>query len=120
MRFSANLNCSPIQAQYAGTGQSASPVTPSARALTVGYPHARKVLHAYGSRAKALSRGPCFGVKKGLQATCRLVENGHNITYQLTTMLTPGHVSIVESSAGERGFIPVDVANNPVQAHFTD
>ena len=53
-----------------------------------------------------------------------LVEDGHNITDELTTMITPGHtpghMSIAISSAGERGFILGDVANNPVQAHFTD
>ncbi len=48
-----------------------------------------------------------------------LVEDEYQITGELTTMMTPGHTaghtSVVISSAGEKGFILGDVANNPIQ-----
>ena len=53
-----------------------------------------------------------------------LIDDGYNITDELTTIATPGHtpghVSIVISSAGQRGFILGDVAHSPAQAHYTD
>ena len=53
-----------------------------------------------------------------------LMEDEYQITGELTTMLTPGHTaghtSIVVSSAGEKGFILGDVANNPVQITHSD
>ena len=53
-----------------------------------------------------------------------LIDDEYNITDELTTMPTPGHtpghVSIVISSAGQRGFILGDVAHSPAQAHYTD
>ena len=46
------------------------------------------------------------------------------ITDELTAVSTPGHtpghISIVVSSAGERGYILGDVAHSPAQAHYTD
>ena len=48
----------------------------------------------------------------------------YNITDELTAVgtpgHTPGHISIVVSSAGERGYILGDVAHSPAQAHYTD
>ena len=48
----------------------------------------------------------------------------YNITDELTAVSTPGHtpghISIVVSSAGERGYILGDVAHSPAQAHYTD
>ena len=53
-----------------------------------------------------------------------LMDDEYNITDELTTISTPGHtpghISIVISSAGERGFILGDVAHSPAQAHYTD
>mgnify|MGYP001156922877 FL=1 len=53
-----------------------------------------------------------------------LVDDGYNITDEVSTMETPGHTaghtSLVISSGGEKGFVLGDVCNNPVQAHFTD
>ena len=53
-----------------------------------------------------------------------LIEGEYRITDELTTVdtpgHTPGHISIVVSSAGERGFILGDVAHSPAQAHYTD
>lgn len=53
-----------------------------------------------------------------------LIEGAYKITDELTTMdtpgHTPGHVSILISSAGEHGFILGDVAHTPAQAHYTD
>lgn len=48
----------------------------------------------------------------------------YKITDELTTVSTPGHtpghVSIVIESQGERAYILGDVAHNPAQAHYTD
>ena len=53
-----------------------------------------------------------------------LIDGDYNITDELTTVNTPGHtpghISLVISSAGERGYILGDVAHNPAQAHYTD
>ncbi len=53
-----------------------------------------------------------------------LIGNEHNITDEVTTVATPGHtpghVSIVIASQGERGYILGDVAHTPAQAHYTD
>ena len=53
-----------------------------------------------------------------------LMDDGYNITDELTTIPTPGHTpghaSIVVSSQGERAYILGDVAHTPAQAHYTD
>lgn len=53
-----------------------------------------------------------------------LIEDGYGVTDELTALATPGHtpghISIVIVSAGERGFILGDVAHSPAQAHRTD
>ena len=53
-----------------------------------------------------------------------LMDPDYQITDELSTVPTPGHtpghVSIVISSAGQRGYILGDVAHNPAQAHYTD
>jgi glyoxylase-like metal-dependent hydrolase (beta-lactamase superfamily II) len=53
-----------------------------------------------------------------------LMEDDYSITDDLTTIATPGHtpghISIVIVSNGERGFILGDVAHSPAQAHQTD
>ena len=53
-----------------------------------------------------------------------LIDDDHQITDELTTVSTPGHtpghVSIMIASGGERGYILGDVAHNPAQAHYTD
>ena len=53
-----------------------------------------------------------------------LIEGEHRVTDELTTLPTPGHtpghISIVISSGGERGFILGDVAHSTAQAHHTD
>ena len=53
-----------------------------------------------------------------------LIEGEYKITDELTTVPTPGHtpghISMVITSQGERGYILGDVANNLVQAHYTD
>ena len=53
-----------------------------------------------------------------------LIDDDYAITDELTTVSTPGHtpghVSIVIASQGERGYILGDVAHTPAQAHFTD
>ena len=53
-----------------------------------------------------------------------LIDGEYNITDELTTIQTPGHtpghISIVISSAGQRGFILGDVAHSVAQAHYTD
>ena len=52
-----------------------------------------------------------------------LIEGDYNITDELkavdTPGHTPGHISIVISSEGKRGFILGDVAHSPAQAHYT-
>ena len=51
-------------------------------------------------------------------------NDDYNITDELTAVSTPGHtpghISIVVSSAGESGYILGDVAHSPAQAHYTD
>lgn len=53
-----------------------------------------------------------------------LIEDDYHITDELTTVSTPGHtpghISIVIASGGERGYILGDVAHTPAQAHYTD
>ncbi|MCE2501734.1 MAG: MBL fold metallo-hydrolase [Dehalococcoidia bacterium] len=53
-----------------------------------------------------------------------LIDDDYRITDELTTVgtpgHTPGHVSIMIASGGERGYILGDVAHNPAQAHYTD
>ena len=53
-----------------------------------------------------------------------LMEGEQALTRQLTTLPTPGHtpghMSIVISSQGEKALILGDVLHNPVQAHETD
>ena len=53
-----------------------------------------------------------------------LIEGEYSITDELTTLPTPGHtpghISLVISSGGQRGFILGDVAHSPAQAHYTD
>ena len=51
-------------------------------------------------------------------------NDDYNITDELTAVSTPGHtpghISIVVSSAGEHGYILGDVAHSPAQAQYTD
>ena len=53
-----------------------------------------------------------------------LIDDEYKVTDELTTVPTPGHTpghtSIVVSSAGERAYILGDVAHNIAQAHYTD
>ena len=53
-----------------------------------------------------------------------LIDGEYQITDELTTIPTPGHtpghISIMISSRGQRGFILGDVAHSPAQAHHTD
>jgi glyoxylase-like metal-dependent hydrolase (beta-lactamase superfamily II) len=53
-----------------------------------------------------------------------LIEGEYAVTGDLTTLPTPGHtpghISLVIQSAGERGFILGDVAHSPAQAQYTD
>jgi glyoxylase-like metal-dependent hydrolase (beta-lactamase superfamily II) len=53
-----------------------------------------------------------------------LIEGEFAVTGELTTLPTPGHtpghISLVIQSAGERGFILGDVAHSPAQAEYTD
>lgn len=53
-----------------------------------------------------------------------LIEGDFAVTDELTTIETPGHtpghISIVIHSAGQRGFILGDVAHSPAQAQHTD
>ena len=53
-----------------------------------------------------------------------LIEGEYRITDELTTIPTPGHtpghISILISSGGQRGIILGDVAHSPAQAHYTD
>ena len=53
-----------------------------------------------------------------------LIASEYRITDEVTTVATPGHtpghVSIVVASQGERGYILGDVAHTPAQAHYTD
>ena len=53
-----------------------------------------------------------------------LIEGEYSITDELTTLPTPGHtpghISLVINSGGQRGFILGDVAHSPAQSHYTD
>ena len=53
-----------------------------------------------------------------------LIDGEYNLTDELTTIATPGHtpghISILISSAGQRGIILGDVAHTPAQAHYTN
>jgi glyoxylase-like metal-dependent hydrolase (beta-lactamase superfamily II) len=53
-----------------------------------------------------------------------LIDDDYQITDELTTVSTPGHtpghVSIMIASGGERGYILGDVAHSVAQAHYTD
>ena len=53
-----------------------------------------------------------------------LIEDEYEVTDELTTVPTPGHtpghISIVVSSAGEQAYILGDVAHHIAQAHYTD
>ena len=53
-----------------------------------------------------------------------LIDGDYQITDELTTISTPGHtpghISIIISSAGRKGFILGDVAHSIAQAHYTD
>ena len=53
-----------------------------------------------------------------------LIEGEYAVTDELTTIETPGHtpghISIVIVSAGQRGFILGDVAHSPSQAQHRD
>ena len=53
-----------------------------------------------------------------------LIDGDYRITDELTTVATPGHtpghISIVIASQGERAYILGDVAHSPAQAHYTD
>ena len=53
-----------------------------------------------------------------------LMDDGFNITDELSTTPTPGHTpghaSIIVSSQGQRAYILGDVAHTPAQAHYTD
>ena len=53
-----------------------------------------------------------------------LMDDEYNVTDEVRTVPTPGHtpghVSLMITSQGQRGFILGDVANNLVQAHHTD
>lgn len=52
-----------------------------------------------------------------------LIDGEHNLTDELTAIPTPGHtpghMSIIVSSAGEKGLILGDVAHHPLQVHET-
>ena len=53
-----------------------------------------------------------------------LIDDDYRITDELTTVPTPGHtpghISIIVASQGQRGYILGDVAHTPAQAHYTD
>ncbi len=53
-----------------------------------------------------------------------LINGEYSVTDELTTLPTPGHtpghISIVVSSGGERAFILGDVAHSPAQAEYTN
>ena len=53
-----------------------------------------------------------------------LIDDEYMITDELSTVPTPGHtpghISLVISSAGQRGYILADVAHSVAQAHHTD
>jgi glyoxylase-like metal-dependent hydrolase (beta-lactamase superfamily II) len=49
-------------------------------------------------------------------AVMDLIEGEYDVTAELTTLPTPGHISITITSAGESGFILGDAAHSPAQA----
>lgn len=53
-----------------------------------------------------------------------LIDDKYKITDELSTVPTPGHtpghISLVISSAGQRGYIVADVIHSVAQAHYTD
>ena len=61
---------------------------------------------------------------KDLNVIDLIGSDDYSITDELTAVATPGHtpghISIVISSGGERGYILGDVAHSPAQAHHTD
>ncbi len=61
---------------------------------------------------------------KDLNVIDLIGNEDYSITDELTAVSTPGHtpghISIVIYSAGERGYILGDVAHSPAQAHYTD
>ena len=58
------------------------------------------------------------------QGLIELVDGGHHVTDEITTLETPGHTPghqvILISSAGERAAIIGDLIHNPVQIHEPD
>ena len=81
----------------------------------------------YFRTSEALERFPYNGVsvlpleELGL---LEIVEGEHPLTSELTTLPTPGHtpghMSVVVSSQGQRGLILGDAAHHPVQVHETE
>lgn len=61
---------------------------------------------------------------KDLNVIDLIGNEDYSITDELTAVSTPGHtpghISIVIYSAGERGYILGDVVHSPAQAHYTD
>ena len=53
-----------------------------------------------------------------------LMDDDYKITDELTTVWTPGHtpghISVMIASGGERGYVLGDVSNSLAQAHYTD
>jgi glyoxylase-like metal-dependent hydrolase (beta-lactamase superfamily II) len=53
-----------------------------------------------------------------------LIDGEHKVTPEVSTLPTPGHtpghVSILISSAGQRGLVMGDASHTPAQAHYTD
>ncbi len=61
---------------------------------------------------------------KDLNVIDLIGSDDYAITDELTAVSTPGHtpghISIIVSSGGQRGYILGDVAHSPAQAHYTD